>query len=204
MNNYYIYFHYTLDNNELFYIGKGKDNRAYNHLGRNDYWKRVVDKHGIVIKIVKSSLSESLAFKYEIYFISKLKPKCNLTPGGYGGNTTAKYSPKQKEEFYSKCSISKKKWWETVPKIEREKILKKSHEAISNMWKNMNTIKKSEEQRRRNSLRRKKAILCLNNNKAYIDANEASKDLNIRAASIRRVACGERPHTQNYKFIYAT
>jgi hypothetical protein len=86
-NVFFIYFHYTLDANELFYIGKGKKNRHKDLSGRNVYWNNIVKKHGFRSEIYLNNLDEETAFVQEIELIKKFKPKANLTKGGVGGFT---------------------------------------------------------------------------------------------------------------------
>ena len=87
MSDFYVYAHYTLDTNELFYIGKGKDKRAFDKTGRNQYWHYIVGKHGIRVEIVIDNLTEERAFVQEILGIEECKPKANFTKGGLGGYT---------------------------------------------------------------------------------------------------------------------
>ena len=51
MQNYYVYAHYTLDTNELFYIGKGKNSRFKSNSHRNKLWHKIVNKHGIKVHV---------------------------------------------------------------------------------------------------------------------------------------------------------
>jgi hypothetical protein len=70
MNNvYYVYIHLRGDNNEVFYVGKGKGNRIKQRDGRNIYWKNIVNKHGYTYEIVEKELSEDSAFDLEIELI---------------------------------------------------------------------------------------------------------------------------------------
>lgn len=54
MKTWYIYGHWTKDTNELFYIGVGKDNRAWDRgsSGRNQYWKNIVNKRDYSVEII--------------------------------------------------------------------------------------------------------------------------------------------------------
>lgn len=208
MNNFYIYAHYTKDNNELFYIGKGKGDRAYSKKGRNKYWKSVSDKHDYTITILIKNLQEYDAFIQEILAIKELSPKCNLTAGGYGGNTTLKYDSIKMEKFKSKCSKSKLKWWNSKDVDYKKNHCKPAATAVKKMWEEMNKLEKSVEQKRRNSFKKLKKIKCLNNKKVYNSVKEAAIDLNINGKFshdyIRRVAKGIRTSFNNYKFIYVT
>lgn len=85
MNAYYVYAHYKANTDEIFYIGKGKNKRAWHLHSRNRYWKSIVKKYGYSVKILKSNLNEQEAFVLEIDLIKSLKPKANLVPGGKGG-----------------------------------------------------------------------------------------------------------------------
>ena len=88
---YYTYAHYKADTGEIFYIGKGKSNRAFN--SRSDHWKNVVNKHGLIVKIIADFEHEVDAFKMEIHLIAMIGrkdkgigPLINLTDGGDGAS----------------------------------------------------------------------------------------------------------------------
>lgn len=205
MSNFYVYAHYTLDENELFYIGKGQGNRAYCKRGRNIYWQRIVKKYGYKVEILMDNLSEESALIQEFLGIKELNPKANLTKGGAGGNTTAFYTKEQLEKTKKKCSTKRKEFWKSKTNSEKKEILKTSHKAVANMWAKMDPIEKSKEQKRRNSFRKLKAVKCLNNGKTYKSAKHAAADLNLtNIKCIQRVAKGDRSHHKNFKFKYVT
>lgn len=85
---YYVYKHIKADTNEIFYVGKGVGNRAYKTTSRNDYWKRIVAKHGLKVQFVAQNLNEELAFLVEaetIDLYKRLNVKLsNMTDGGEG------------------------------------------------------------------------------------------------------------------------
>lgn len=85
--NFYVYAHYTLDTNELFYIGKGKDYRYRETAKRNKYWQQIVKVHGFRPEILIDGLSEPDSFIQEILGILEYKPRANITKGGVGGFT---------------------------------------------------------------------------------------------------------------------
>ncbi len=58
LNNYYIYFHINPLKNEIFYVGKGKGNRAYDKNNRNRFWKNIVKKYGYIVNIIEDNLNE--------------------------------------------------------------------------------------------------------------------------------------------------
>lgn len=87
---YYVYQHIKADTNEIFYVGKGMDNRAFKTTSRNDHWKRIVAKHGLKIEFVAKNLTEELAFLVEAETINLYKrldvKLCNMTEGGEGAS----------------------------------------------------------------------------------------------------------------------
>lgn len=128
-NIYYIYFHINPLKNEIFYVGKGKGNRAYDKNKRNRFWKNIVKKYGYIVDIIEDNLTEKEAFEREIFYIKKigrknlgLGPLVNMTDGGDGFDRTGailsqetkdKISESHKglthtEETKLKMSISKK------------------------------------------------------------------------------------------------
>jgi hypothetical protein len=84
--NAYVYGHYKADTDELFYIGKGTGRRAWLQNGRSDYWRRVVAKHGLVVKILQENLTDEDAFVKEKELISNtgLENLVNMRDGGLG------------------------------------------------------------------------------------------------------------------------
>lgn len=87
-NVFYVYLHRRNDTNEVFYVGKGKDKRAWSRKGRNEWWKRVVDKCGYSVEINEAGMSEQSAFDLEVELIKFYKEcghtLCNMTNGGEG------------------------------------------------------------------------------------------------------------------------
>jgi len=89
----YVYVHKTDDTNKPFYIGISANNdgnygRLRTEKGRNSYWKRVKNKHGIQYEILDDNVSWEHAQELERKYIKEYK-ECgykltNLTDGGEG------------------------------------------------------------------------------------------------------------------------
>jgi hypothetical protein len=94
--DYYVYIHKKADDGTVFYIGKGRKNRAWSKHNRNKYWHHIVAKHGLIVEIVSSNLEEKEAFSQECSLIKATAPIANLTLGGEGGNTFDKLSEDDK------------------------------------------------------------------------------------------------------------
>jgi hypothetical protein len=91
MKNFYVYIHRKATTGEVFYVGKGVGDRAYIFSTRSDWWKRVVQKHGVIVEIVSDNLQEWYAFELESDLISLYGrkdtgdgPLVNMTDGGEG------------------------------------------------------------------------------------------------------------------------
>ena len=88
---YYVYSHMQADTGEVFYIGKGMNNRAYSKYRRSSWWKNIANKHDWKVIIIKDSLSEEEAFELEKFYIKEYGRRdlgtgtlINLTDGGDG------------------------------------------------------------------------------------------------------------------------
>ena len=86
---FYVYEHIRNDTNAIFYVGKGKKERAYRVNNRNKYWHNVVNKcNGYTVKFVVKDVDEELAYLAEEERIDQLKrlniKLANINAGGAG------------------------------------------------------------------------------------------------------------------------
>lgn len=70
---YYVYVHKDCATGDVFYVGKGHGQRAWNTKSRNSKWESKVASlsHGWQVEIVQDDLSENEAFDLEISLIEK-------------------------------------------------------------------------------------------------------------------------------------
>jgi hypothetical protein len=85
----YVYYHTRNDTGEVFYVGKGKNNRLNRKQNRSTFWHNIVNKAGgFKSTILASSLTEKESLNFEKLIILKLRETgvkiCNLTDGGDG------------------------------------------------------------------------------------------------------------------------
>lgn len=136
-DKFYVYVHKRADDNLPFYVGKGKNKRAWSFDGRNPFWRRTQKKHGVIVEIVFEDLTEEDAFQCEIDTILEFKyfgyPLTNLTVGGEG---VCGYE--RTAEQNEKAALARKnspKWWEgnrrAAEKIRGRKLSEEHRKNIS-------------------------------------------------------------------------
>lgn len=108
--NYYVYAHINAVTYEVFYIGKGKNKRAYNKSCRNIHWKNIVNKYGYFITFLADGLNEENALAIEHQYIERFGLKVN---GGLLVNVETyikrpSITSRNVEAFKKLCSDSKK------------------------------------------------------------------------------------------------
>jgi hypothetical protein len=92
---FYVYVHRRADTGEVFYVGKGRGNRAWQLAGRNKHWNCIARARGFVVEIVRDGLQEWAAFEHEAELIALYGrkdcgygPLTNTTDGGEGCSGT--------------------------------------------------------------------------------------------------------------------
>lgn len=116
---FYTYIHRKADTGEVFYVGKGKGQRATTIYNRTKYWQNVVKKHGFVVEISSVFDIESDALDDEVRLIEKLRNEgvrlVNLTNGGEGASGQVFTDDRRKK-------ISLSLTGKTIPEEVRKKI----------------------------------------------------------------------------------
>lgn len=82
---FYVYLHRRKDTNEIFYVGKGRGDRAASVTGRSYGWYRVACEVGRSVEFFRVMLGEDQALKLERELIASLRasgtPLVNVTAG---------------------------------------------------------------------------------------------------------------------------
>lgn len=100
---YYVYQHKKTNTNEIFYVGKGKDTRAFSKKNRNSYWNNVVNKHGFNVEFIVKNIDEELSFLVEVEVIDLYhRIGCKLTNITNGGEGVSGFSHPHSEEHRAK------------------------------------------------------------------------------------------------------
>ncbi len=86
---HYVYQHREADTRRIFYVGKGKNRRAWKSEKRNAHWRAVVDQHGFIPEILFRTDDHDFAFFIEEEAINLYKSRgmnlTNMRDGGAGG-----------------------------------------------------------------------------------------------------------------------
>ena len=139
-----VYKHTRMDNGLPFYIGIGKTiRRVKSKKYRNNYWHKIVSKHGYNIEILHTDISWEQACELEKLYIKQygrsdlgLGPLVNMTDGGEGISNMSIESRKK----ISNSRIGKKLSDETKSKIgessRKRHITQETREKISKIHKN--------------------------------------------------------------------
>lgn len=111
MNEFYTYEYYVEDTDEVFYIGKGKGDRAFSGR-RNKFCEDMKSTHNWKVRIIKDNLTEEEAFAEEIRLIKHYRENTdyritNRTDGGDGASGLI-----VSEEVKRKISESSKLKWQ--------------------------------------------------------------------------------------------
>jgi hypothetical protein len=80
-NCYYVYGHFNPITNECFYIGKGKNGRAFEKMDgcRNEIWSNYIKSFpNYEIRLFVTGLKEHEAFNIETVLIQSRNPRCNI------------------------------------------------------------------------------------------------------------------------------
>lgn len=90
--SFYVYTHRRADDGSVFYVGKGKGNRAWVSGGRSLFWQNVAAKHGLKVEVIFFGTEEE-CFSVEKAKIAQLRDNgariVNLTDGGEGSSNPA-------------------------------------------------------------------------------------------------------------------
>lgn len=160
---FYVYAHLDPISNQVRYIGKGKDRRAWSFSHRKGHHKNWLAKLKTadlkpIVKILADNLTEQEALQKEIELISSYDNLTNLTIGGDGVSGL-----KHTEEFklwIKSYNSGKKQSPEAIANMVKTKIGKpRSEEAKKKISIARQGIKFSEEHKRKLSEARRRRVI---------------------------------------------
>lgn len=88
VGKFYVYCHRRDDTGRVFYIGKGKNGRAYSTRNRNKHWKNITTKTTYTVEFLSVNMVEEDSIELEVFLISEYRRYgvilVNMTLGGEG------------------------------------------------------------------------------------------------------------------------
>lgn len=133
MNDYYVYFHRRRDTNEVFYVGKGRGDRAESIVGRTHRWFTVACDAGRTIEYVKSGLTEADSLRLECDAIAALRKAgvklVNVSPGGGKYCCPRKHGKQRKVQIVRQGNRTVFVW--VNPKLGRYPINRTIHSMVT-------------------------------------------------------------------------
>lgn len=195
----YTYTHQTADG-RVFYVGKGKDRRAWAKNKRSVYWQRVVKKHGLQVQIAARWPTEAEAFEHEKFLIWCFRDMgaelVNFTDGGEGSSgwqhdaeTVAKIKAsntgkKRSPEAVANSRTARADWLERgvheywTPErrqAAREAVAGDRHPNFGRKFSPELRAKLSEAHRGQVNMGRSRAVLCTETGVEFPSAAEAAR-----------------------------
>jgi len=190
-NRFYVYCHIKKTDGKCFYIGKGCGNRYKSSYKRNQYWNKIVNKHGFEPIILVNNISEEKAFELEADFCKQIgyKNLCNVhVEDGWGGHSITEETRKKMQKPRPNSGNRGPKSEEIKQKLKQPRpgsgfVGPRSEETkqkIKKSWKNKD---KQDIIKRIKEVNNKK-VKCNELNIIFESVQEASKKLNINPRSI--------------------
>lgn len=202
MNRFYVYSHVRKTDGKCFYIGKGTGNRYKLAHRRNQYWHRIVNKHGFESIILVNNISEEKAFELEAEFCKQIgyENLCNVhMEDGWGGHSISEETRKKMSKPKSK---SKKKG--PMPEEQKQKLcVPRPGSGFKGIRPEQSKIKISNSHKGKKkpwvSDNNSKQVKCLEINKIFKSVKEASEYLNINPRSITNNIHGRSKSVKYFK-----
>lgn len=197
--NFVVYAHYTLDTNELFYIGEGTLKRSKSTSSRNRWWNFKVKKHGFKVKILYSNLTKNQAENIETRLIRNLKKRgskiVNICVGPMYKNHWILNIPKELHPMYGKKSPNASK---------RMTEWNKNHSGINSPVYGLKRPDLSERNKNGSFKRHTVKIKCVETQQIFSSIKEANSFYNLpeKSTCINKTLLGYRNHCLNLTFIY--
>jgi hypothetical protein len=211
---YYVYAHISNLTQEVFYIGKGSGNRAWQTGNRSRFWKNYAKKHGRTVELLHKEIEdEEEAFRLEIEAISSHRKigqcKVNVSDGGDGVRVPVRWwgakislglmgrKAKRGEESHSfKSFCSKEQLEKDYSTLDSVSIAEKYGVTAATVCHRLKLFGIT----KRLSGRRRRKVKCITDGKVFPSLASAAKHYGIFRENISKVLAGKYKHTGGKKF----
>ena len=214
---FYIYVHIRLDNNTVFYVGKGTGNRAY-YPYRNLHHDNICDACDYKVVKIKENLTESQAYRLENKMIKyyvhtlgygidiegyddydhNLPHLTNRDWGGEGGksgiNPYAGKTEEEMEEIGKKKSESHKGMHYSEERNKKISESKKGKKISEETKQKMSEAKKGKKFSEEHKQKLSKKVICITTGEKFNSVKKAGNHYGINQSSIAACCRKERKH----------
>jgi hypothetical protein len=211
---YYVYAHISKITQEVFYIGKGSGNRAWQTGNRSQFWKNFTRKHGRTVELLHSGIEdEEEAFELEISAIAKHRAmgqcKVNVSNGGDGVRVQKRWWGKKislslmgkkrksgEESHFFKSFASREQLDKDYSTMDSVAIARKYGVTATTVCHRLKLfgIKK------RPAGRGRRKVKCTTDGKVFPSLAAAARHYGIFRENISKVLLGKYKHTGGKKF----
>lgn len=221
MREFYVYEWFIVGTNEVFYVGKGKNNR-YKQLKKNKFFMDMYNAHECDVRIICDNLTENEAFEKEKEIIAYYRNNTeyrltNVTDGGEG---VSGWIPS--DELKQRQSVISKERWQNDEFKERMIAIRNDENSVYQSKEFRNKISQivqgtnnpnygntwNEEQRKHLSKIRKEmglakginnptatSIICLETGEVFNLISEAQEQYGVKTISSFSIALKNRQKT---------
>lgn len=114
---FYVYEWFKVETGEVFYVGKGSNDRYRVTRNRNKHFKRVYNEYECDVRIIHENLTEEEAYELEAHVIKKYREAgyglTNMSDGGKGGATGVVRDEEYRNKFRgSNNPMYGRPWWD--------------------------------------------------------------------------------------------
>jgi len=215
-DKFYVYAH-TNDFHGVFYVGKGSGKRLFTTGNRNEFWKRIVAKHGYTASIIEECVDEESAYAREIFWIEHYKQQgqccANFSLGGDGVRVKQRWWGEKISQSLTgklgKRGEDSGNYIAFATKDELFQLYVDKSMSITQIAKIYGISQTTVWERLlqfgipiRDINSRGKQIVCVETQQIFSSITEAAKQLGLFRENIRKVLKNQYKRTGGFTFIY--
>lgn len=217
MWRHYVYVHKKADNGDVFYVGKGTVrkrsksvdySRANCATKRNNYWNNTVNKHGFIVKIIASFLSDEDSQEFEKLLISEYGKEnlVNLTDGGDGHCGFVASDELRKKRSISAQRPRSQKWIKSIRKARENGgnggVVKKG-DRLSESWREniSNAVMGKNNPMYGKTTAAARKVINIKNGDKFDSVSLAAESIGVKMKTLYNKLSGHRTNNTNLRFV---